>query len=76
MGNYHLDCEKTMNAVTKLLNALAFANVNTLDELRTQLRQIDTTSASGSDRTQHAPASAVSDASAVAPGIRHAQGAL
>ena len=65
-----------MNVMTKIFNALAFANVNSLDELRTQLRQIDPTSASRQDQTQRGSVSVASDTSSVAPGIRHAQGAL
>jgi len=65
-----------MNVMTKILNALAFANLNSLDELRAQLRQTDPTSASGQDQTQQGSVSVVSDTSTVAPGIRHAQGAL
>ena len=65
-----------MNVMTKILNALAFANVNRVDELHAQLRQMDPASASRKDQTQNGSGSGMSDTPSTAPGIRHAQGAL
>ena len=65
-----------MNLMTKILNALAFANVGNQDQFNTLLRQVDLPSASGQKQAQHGPVSAVSDTSSGAPAIRHAQGAL
>ena len=65
-----------MNVMTKILNALAFANVGNQHEFNALLRQVDQQPASAQNQTQHAPVYGVSDTcSSVAPGIRHAQGA-
>lgn len=71
-----MDCEKTMNVMTRILNALAFANVGNQCEFNALLRQTDLPSASGQNQTQHGPDSAASDTSSLAPVIRHVQGAL
>ncbi|MGE5320155.1 MAG: hypothetical protein ACM3KD_08240 [Hyphomicrobiaceae bacterium] len=60
----------------RILNALTFANVNNLGELRSLLRQVDQPSASQKDQAQLGSLSSLSHASSAAPGIRHAQGAL
>lgn len=65
-----------MNAMTRILNALAFANVNNLSEFRTLLRQIDEPSAPGPQSTPRGPLSTASDSSSVTPVIRHIPGAL
>ena len=65
-----------MNVMTKLLNALAFANVGNQGEFNTLLRQVDLPSASGQNQAQRGSVSAAADTSSAAPGIRHAQGAL
>jgi hypothetical protein len=65
-----------MNAVTKILNALSFANVNNLGEFRALLRQIDQPSAAGQDQAQNRAVSAPSAPSSVAAEFRHAPGAL
>ncbi|MGB9093208.1 MAG: hypothetical protein WCB93_03775 [Gallionella sp.] len=64
-----------MNLMTKILNALAFANVGNQGEFNALLRQVDLPSAAGQNPAQRGPVSAVSDTSS-APEIRHAQGAL
>mgnify|MGYP006974891012 CR=1 FL=1 len=68
--------EQTMNLVTKLLNALAFSNVNNLGDLRALLRQIDSPSSSEQDQFLHGSVSALGDQPSVAPEFRRAQGAL
>ena len=68
--------EHTMNVMKKILNALTFANVNNLGEFRALLRQIETSSASNQDLTQHGSVSSLSGTSSVPPGIGHAHGAL
>ena len=65
-----------MNVMTKLLNALAFANVGNQGEFNALLRQIESQPASGQDQARRGSASPASGASSVAPGIGHAQGAL
>ena len=65
-----------MNVMTKILNALAFANVGNQGEFNALLRQIDAPPASGEDQARRGPASAAPGTSSVAPGIRHAQSAL
>lgn len=61
-----------MNVMKKILNALNFANVNNLGELRTLLRQIEPSSASTTSQTQHS----ISGAASVPAGIEHAHGAF
>ncbi len=65
-----------MNLMTKILNALAFANVSNLGEFRSLLRQIDPPSAPVQDENQHRTISAEFDTPVATPGIRHAQGTL
>jgi hypothetical protein len=65
-----------MNVMTRLLNALTFANVGNQNEFNTLLRQVDLSSASQQDCNQRGPVSARSDTSSATPGIQHAQGAL
>ena len=65
-----------MNLMTKLLNALAFANVGNQGEFNTLLRQADLPSASGEKQAPRGSVSAGSDTSSGAQEIRHAQGAL
>ena len=65
-----------MNVMTRILNALAFANVGNQFEFNALLRQTDLPSVSGQNQTQHGPDTAASETTSVAPGIRHAQGAL
>lgn len=65
-----------MNLMTKILNALAFANVGNQAEFNTLLRQVDLPSASSQNQAQRGSVSAASDTSSGAPEIRHAQGAL
>ena len=64
-----------MNLMTKILNALAFANVGNQDQFNTLLRQVDLPSATGQNPAQRGPVSATAD-TASAPEIRHAHGAL
>jgi len=61
-----------MNVMKKILNALNFANVNNLGELRTLLRQVDAAPASAKSQTQHA----ISGAASGPAGIEHAHGAF
>lgn len=70
------DCEKNMNTMTKLLNALAFANVSNLNEFNALLRQVDLSPASRQDPVRRGPASVQPDAPSAVPGIRHAQSAM
>lgn len=65
-----------MNLMTKILNALAFANVGNQNEFNTLLRRIEPSSAAGQNPAQRGSVSAAADTSSAAPGIRHAQGAL
>lgn len=65
-----------MNVMTRILNALAFANVGNQNEFNVLLRQADSSSASHSDQPQRGSVSTCPDMSSTAPGIRHAQGAL
>ena len=65
-----------MNVMNKILEALAFANVNSADELRAQLDQMERESATAEAARQHGPASGISDGPSAGSGIRHAQGAL
>jgi hypothetical protein len=65
-----------MTFMTKLLNALAFANVGNQGEFNTLLRQVDLPSASGQNQAPRGSVSAASDTPSGAPEIRHAQGAL
>lgn len=64
-----------MNVMSKILDALAFANVNSADELRAQLDQLEASATAEAPR-QHGPASGISDGPSAGSGIRHAQGAL
>ncbi len=65
-----------MNVMTRLLNALAFANIGNQNEFSVLLRQVDPSSASQREPAPRGPVSTQSDMSATAPGIQHAQGAL
>jgi len=69
-------CEKTMNVMTRLLNALAFANIGNQNEFSVLLRQVDSSSALQLAPAPCGPVSTRSDTSSTAPGIQHAQGAL
>jgi hypothetical protein len=62
--------------MTKILNALAFANVGNQGEFNTLLRQVELSSAAGKNEAQRGSVSAAAGTSSAAPGIRHAQGAL
>lgn len=62
--------------VKKLFKALAFANVSTLGEFRTLLREIDEPAVSVNEPAQHGTLSLASSSSAVAQAIGHIQGAL
>jgi hypothetical protein len=59
-----------------LLNALAFANVNNIDEFRSMLNQIDTLASSLAIPTQRRNVLEESSHSNFTPAIGHAQGAL
>ncbi len=65
-----------MNIMTRLLNALAFANVGNHNEFNVLLRQVDPSSALQLDPAPRGSVSVRSDMSSAAPGIRHAQSAL
>ncbi len=65
-----------MNVMTRILNALAFANVGNQNEFNVLLRQVDLSSASQQASAQSGPLSARSDTPSAAHGIRHAQSAL
>jgi hypothetical protein len=69
-----------MNTASKtlktLIDALAFANVNSLGEFRAMLHQIDGAEQSSHQPTPHASAPATSSASHFAPAVGHIQGAL
>jgi methyl-accepting chemotaxis protein len=59
-----------------LLNALAFANVNRIDELHAQLDQMNATVDSSANLAQHGMDLSASGHTAFAPSIGHIQGAL
>ena len=59
-----------------ILNALAFANVNTLGEFRAVLRQIDEPAETAHPSASHDATPPASDSSAAAPALRHIHGAL
>lgn len=65
-----------MNVMSKIIDALAFANINSADELRAQLDQLERASAAVEAPRQHGPASGLSDGPSAGSAIRHAQGAL
>ncbi|HEX7971769.1 MAG TPA: hypothetical protein VF501_06070 [Thiobacillus sp.] len=69
-----------MNASSKtgktILNALAFANVNTLGEFRALLRQIDEPTEPARQSASHDATPPAPDGSAAAPTLRHIHGAL
>ena len=64
-----------MNAIFStgktLLNALAFANVNGIDELRSKLERIDAPATATADAAEHVAAQP-----SYSPSIKHVQGAL
>lgn len=90
LQNWHAICldkhiattmiEQTMPTITQaaktVFNALAFANVNNLTELRTQLHQIDKPVDSPVEPKRYKTVSAATDPFSVAPDVRHIQGAL
>jgi hypothetical protein len=59
-----------------LIDALAFANVNSLGEFRTMLHQIDRPAQPAPQATPHAPAAATCSAASFVPAVGHVQGAL
>lgn len=63
-------------AFKKVLDALAFANVNNLTELHAQLQQVDEPAGSHVEPKRYGTISAASDPFSVAPDVRHIQGAL
>jgi hypothetical protein len=69
-----------MNAIIttgkSLLNAMAFANVNRIDELQAQLDQMNATADASADLAQQGMDLSASGHSAFAPSTGHVQGAL
>lgn len=66
-----------MNVMTRILNALAFANAGNQREFNNMLRQVNLPSASLQDPLQRSAFAAQFDtSSSSASGIRHAHGAL
>lgn len=65
-----------MNVMTRIINALAFANVGNQNEFNVLLRQVEPSSASQLYATPCGPVSARADTSSAAPSMRHAQSAL
>lgn len=62
-----------MNVMTRIFNALAFANVGNQNEFNVLLRQVDLPSASPLDQDLRGSVSLRSDAtSSVGPGMQHA----
>lgn len=59
-----------------IFNALAFANVNSLNELRTQLQQLDESAGATAETKQARTISAAARHFDAAPIVRHVQGAL
>jgi hypothetical protein len=59
-----------------ILTALAFANVNRIDELHAQLHQMDVTTGSSGNPAQRGLVLSVSSHSAFAPSMGPIQGAL
>ena len=59
-----------------LIDALVFANVNSLGEFRAMLQQIDGTTQPEHRPTPHANAPATCSSSSFAPAAGHIQGAL
>ncbi|MBI3430814.1 MAG: hypothetical protein HY018_01220 [Hydrogenophilales bacterium] len=64
-----------MKLMTKILNALTFANAGNQHEFNVLLRQTDFPPAAGPNLAQHGSVSATADTSSAAPAFRHAQGA-
>jgi len=64
-----------MNVMTRIINALAFANVGNQNEFNVLLRQVEPSSTSKLDETPCGAVSARADAYSAAPSIRHAQSA-
>lgn len=65
-----------MNAMTRILNALAFANAGNQNDFNNLLRQVELPSASLQDSIQRSAFAAQFDtSSSAAPGIQHAHGA-
>jgi len=62
--------------MTKILNALAFANVGNEWEFERLLRQVDLSSVPGKNQARRGTGSAASGTTSGTPGIRHVQGAL
>lgn len=65
-----------MNVMTRILNALAFANAGNQRDFNNLLRQVDLPSALLQDHIQRGAVSTQFDTSSAAPGIQHAHGAL
>ena len=65
-----------MNVMTKILNALAFANIGNQHQFNVLLRQVDRPRVPGLEMVPLGPVSAQKDSVSVAHGIGHAHGAL
>jgi hypothetical protein len=65
-----------MNLMTKILNALAFANIGNQHQFNVLLRQVDRPAVPGLNLAPLGTVSAQADTASVAHGIRHAQGTL
>jgi hypothetical protein len=65
-----------ISAGKSILNALAFANVNRIDELHMELNQIDATVSASGDPSQHRTNLSSSNHTGFTPSTGHIQGAL
>ena len=65
-----------MNLMTKILDALAFANSGNQHQFNVMLRQIERPSVPGQNQVPLTTVCALSETASVAHGIHHAQGAL
>ena len=63
-------------ALKSLIDALAFANVNSLGEFRAMLHQIDVDTQSEHRPAPHAIAPATCSSTSITPAVSHIQGAL
>jgi len=73
---HHNDCENTMNVMTRILNALVFANAGNQNSFNILLRQVNLSSDPLQNRIQCSPVSTRTEAYSATTPIRHAHGAL
>lgn len=70
------DCENAMNVMTRILNALVFANAGNQNSFNILLRQVNPSPDLRQNPIQCSPVSTRTDAYSAAAQIRHAHGTL